>query len=165
MAADTEQIIARFHEKGYKATSQRIAICKYALSSKDHPTTEKVYMQVKRKHPTLSRATVYHTLHLLTDIGLLQEMELNDGITRYDPKTSPHINIICKNCGTVEDYEAEDVGRFWSHIVDGLGFEPMGQRLDVYRFCDKCKGPTTRSKDRTHTPSESRDIEKIRKKV
>jgi Fur family peroxide stress response transcriptional regulator len=136
---DVEQVIDKFHEKGYKATPQRLAICEYVLSSKDHPTTDMVYLEVKRKHPTLSLATVYQTLHLLTDMGLLQELELNDRISRYDPKTSPHINIICKNCGVVEDYEAEDVDKLWSKIVDGLGFEPVGQRLDVYRYCDSCR--------------------------
>ena len=165
MAADTEHIIAKFHKYGFKATPQRLAICKYALSSKDHPTTEKVYMQVKRTYPTLSRATVYQTLHLLTEIGLLQELKLNDRITRYDPITSPHINIICKECGTVEDYESEDVSRFWSKIMDGLGFEPMGQRLDVYRCCDRCKRPTAGSKDRTPTLMGSNIIGEHEKKV
>jgi Fur family transcriptional regulator, peroxide stress response regulator len=159
MAAQTEQIIAKFHSKGYKATPQRLAICKFVLSRNDHPTTEQVYLQVKRKHPTLSRATVYQTLHLLTDIGLLQELKLNDGVTRYDPKTTPHINIICNGCGTVEDYEAVDVDQFWSKILEGLGFEPTGQRFDVFRFCDQCKGMTARLKGMTPTPSDSSDTE------
>jgi Fur family transcriptional regulator, peroxide stress response regulator len=146
MAVDIKQIIAKFHEKGFKATPQRLAICEYVLSSKDHPTTDMVYREVKERFPTLSLATVYQTLHLLADIGLLQELELNDRVSRYDPQTSPHINIICKNCGMVEDYEAEDVERLWSKIVDGLGFEPIGQRLDVYGYCDKCKESTIHSK-------------------
>jgi Fur family transcriptional regulator, peroxide stress response regulator len=139
MKVDIEQIIAKFHEKGYKATPQRLAICEYVLSSKDHPTTDKVYREVKRKHPTLSLATVYQTLHLLADIGLLQEIDLGDRFSRYDPNTSPHINIICKNCGMVEDYEADDVEKLWSKIVKSLGFEPIGQRIAVYRYCDQCR--------------------------
>jgi Fur family peroxide stress response transcriptional regulator len=135
---DIERIIAKFHEKGFKVTPQRLAICEYVLSSKDHPSTDMVYTEMKRKYPTVSLATVYQTLHLLTNIGLLQELKLNERISRYDPKTSPHINIICKNCGMVEDYEAEDLKKLWSKIVDGLGFEPIGQRIDVYRFCDQC---------------------------
>jgi Fur family transcriptional regulator, peroxide stress response regulator len=136
---DIEQIIAKLHEKGFKVTPQRIAICEYVLSSKDHPTTDMVYTEMKRKYPTVSLATIYQTLHLLTKIGLLQELNSNYGISRYDPKTSPHINIFCKNCGVVEDCEAEDIKRHWSKIVDSLGFEPVGQRIDVYRYCDKCR--------------------------
>lgn len=136
---DVEQIIAKFHEKGFKVTPQRLAICEYVLSRKDHPTTDMVYEEAKGRYPTLSLATVYQTLHLLADIGLLQELELNDGVSRYDPNTSPHINIICKNCGMVEDYEAENVRKLWSKIIQSLGFEPIGQRLDVYRYCDQCR--------------------------
>jgi len=136
---DVEQIIAKFHEKGFKVTPQRLAICEYVLSSKDHPTTDMVYEEVKRRYPTLSLATVYQTLHLLADIGLLQELELSDRVSRYDPNTSPHINIICKNCRRVEDYEAENVKKLWSKIVQSLGFEPIGQRLDLYRYCEQCR--------------------------
>ena len=138
MAMNIEQIIAKFHEEGFKVTPQRLAICEYVLSSKDHPTTDMAYAEVKRKYPTLSLATVYQTLHLLADIGLLQELEMDDRVSRYDPNTSPHINIICKNCGMVEDYDAKDMAKLWSEIVKGLGFEPIGQRIDVYRYCEKC---------------------------
>lgn len=135
---DTEQIIAKLHEKGFKATPQRLAICEYVLSSKDHPTAEMVYVEVNKKYPTISLATVYQTLRLLTQNGLLQELKMNDGTSKYDPKTSPHINIICSNCGMIEDYESEDMKKLWSKIVDGLGFEPLGQRMDVYKHCDQC---------------------------
>jgi Fur family peroxide stress response transcriptional regulator len=98
---NTEQLIAKFHEKGFKVTPQRLAICEFVLSSKEHPTTDQVYQEVKKKYPTLSLATVYQTLHLLTEIGLLQELKLSDQVSRYDPDTSLHINIICKNCGRI----------------------------------------------------------------
>ena len=45
----------------------------------------------------------------------------------------------------IEDYETEDMARLWYKIVEGLGFEPIGQRLDVYRYCDKCTESTIRS--------------------
>ncbi|MGA3289892.1 MAG: transcriptional repressor [Candidatus Bathyarchaeia archaeon] len=145
---DIERIIAKFHEKGFKVTPPRLAICEYVLSSKDHPTTDMLYTEMKRKYPTVSLATVYQTLHLLTNIGLLHELNLNIRISRYDPKTSSHINIICKNCGMVGDYEAEDMERLWYKIVEGLGFKPIGKRIDVYRYCDQCTESTIRSSTR-----------------
>ena len=48
----------------------------------------------------------------------------------------------------VEDYETEDMERLWDKIVEGLGFEPVGQRIDVYRYCDQCTKSTTRSSAR-----------------
>jgi Fur family peroxide stress response transcriptional regulator len=136
---NNQQLIAKLHEKGFKATPQRIAICEFVLSSKDHPTADQVYQVVKRRYPTLSLATVYQTLHLLAEIGLLQELGFGDGISRYDPDTSPHINIVCKSCGKIQDYEAESIRKLWSQIIEDLGFEPVGQRLTIYRYCDQCR--------------------------
>jgi Fur family peroxide stress response transcriptional regulator len=133
-----QQLIAKLREKGFKVTPQRIAICEFILSSKDHPTADQVYQVVKRTYPTLSLATVYKTLSLLTKIGMLQELGFTDGISRYDPDTSPHINIICRNCGKVQDYQVESIKKLWSQIIGDLGFKPTGQRLDIYRYCDQC---------------------------
>jgi len=139
----TQQLIAKLHDRGYKVTPQRLAICELILSSKDHPTADQIHQEVKKKHPTMSLATVYQTLHLLSEIGMLQELGFGDSISRYDPDTSPHINIICKKCGKIQDYKAESVGRLWSQIVRELGFEPIGQRLDIYRYCDRCQKSET----------------------
>jgi len=139
MAVNTEQIITKFHEKGLKVTPQRLAIYEFILSSKDHPTTDQVYQELKKKYPTLSLATVYQTLHLLTEIGLLHELELSNRTSRYDPDTSLHINIICKNCGRVQDYKAESLKNLWSQIIQCIGFKPLGQRIDIYRYCEQCQ--------------------------
>jgi Fur family peroxide stress response transcriptional regulator len=133
-----------FRRKGFRATPQRIAIAQIVLNSKDHPTAEQLYQALKKKYPTLSSATMYQTLHLLTEIGLLQELGFSDRGSRYDPDTSPHINIVCKNCGKIQDYQAESVKKLWSEVIGDLGFKPTGQRLDIYRYCDKCQ-PNTHS--------------------
>ena len=62
-----------------------------------------------------------------------------DNGSRYDPNMTPHINIICLNCGETSDYEAKGVKKLWSQIIGELGFKPIGQHLDLYRYCDKCK--------------------------
>ena len=134
-----KQIIAMLRERGYKVTPQRLAVCKLILSSKEHPTAEQIYWKVKEEHPSMSPSTVYQTLHLLTNLGLVQELGLSDGISRYDPNTSPHINVVCQKCGKITDYEAESIKEMWSKIVEELGFKPTGQRLEIFRYCDECK--------------------------
>ena len=86
----------------------------------------------------MSLATVYQTLHLLSEIGLLQELGFSNSISRYEPDTSPHVNIVCIKCGQIKDYKAESVGRLWTQMVEELGFKPVGQRIDIYRCCDQC---------------------------
>ncbi|OGD56630.1 hypothetical protein A3K78_01920 [Candidatus Bathyarchaeota archaeon RBG_13_52_12] len=136
---EKQQLITKLREKGFKVTPQRIDICRFILSSKEHPTADRVYQEMLRKHPTISIATVYQTLHLLNKIGLIEEMGSSVGISRYDPNTSPHINIICKNCGKIRDYEEESVRELWSQIITKLKVTPVGQHLEVYIYCDKCK--------------------------
>jgi Fur family peroxide stress response transcriptional regulator len=133
-----EQLIAKFRDAGYKVTPQRLAVCEIILSSKDHPTADQVYQEVKKKYPTMSLATVYQTVHVLTQIGMLQELGFSDRISRYEPNTSPHINIICKKCGKIQDYEADSVRKLWTQVVRELGFKPIAQRLDIYRYCKQC---------------------------
>lgn len=136
---NTEELISKLREKGYKVTPQRLAICEIALFSKDHPTADQIYQNVIRKYSTISVATVYQTLHLLKDIGLVQELGFSDSGSRYDSNMAPHINIFCLNCGEVYDYEAKSVEHLWSQIIGELGFKPIGQRLDLYTYCKKCK--------------------------
>ncbi|MEM2110698.1 MAG: Fur family transcriptional regulator [Candidatus Bathyarchaeia archaeon] len=135
---ETEQLIAKLRERNIKVTPQRLAICEIILSSKEHPTADQIYEMVREKHPTISLATVYQTLHLLSQIGMLQELGFNNNISRYDPDTSPHINIMCPKCGKIQDYKAENIKRMWNQIIKELGFKPIGQRMDVYAYCDKC---------------------------
>lgn len=142
---NTKRLISKLREEGYKVTPQRLAICELALSSKDHPTADQIHHEIMKKYPTISLATVYQTLHLLTDMGLLQELGFSDKSSRYDSNTSPHINVICPKCEDIYDYEAKNVKRLWSQIIGELGFQPIGQRLDIYRYCEKCWKKVDRS--------------------
>ena len=136
---ETRQLIAKLRDSGFKVTPQRLAICEIILSSREHPTADQIYEKVKKKHPAISLATVYQTLHLLSQIGLLQEIGCSNCIARYDPNTSPHINIVCNRCGLIEDCATESMKKLWPRIIKELGFRPIGQRVDVYTYCAKCK--------------------------
>jgi len=135
---NVQNIMAKLRHGGYKITPQRLAICELILSSKGHPTADQIYERVLQKFPTISLATVYQTLHLLKELGLLQELGFPNLSSRYDPNTSPHINVICPKCGQIYDYEEDKLKKLWSQIVAKLGFKPIGQRLDIYKYCDKC---------------------------
>src|SRR3990172_9550539 len=99
------QIIQALRSKGYKATPQRIAICRFALSSKEHPSAQKVYSEVKKLHTTVSLSTVYNTLQVLKELGMLQELSSSLSQTRFDPNVKLHINLVCLQCGTIRDLD------------------------------------------------------------
>ncbi|MDT8782145.1 MAG: transcriptional repressor [Candidatus Bathyarchaeota archaeon] len=134
-----QQLITMLREKGFKVTPQRLAICRFVLSSKEHPSVEKIYDKIQKVYPTISLATIYQTLHLLTKIGLLQEFALCNGSLRYDSNISPHLNLICKNCGKIIDYESEKINMFLSEIAKELELSLVGQHLELYVYCNQCK--------------------------
>lgn len=136
---DTEDLIDLFRENGFKVTTQRLAIYKYIKSRKDHPTTEQIYEALKSDHPTISLGTIYKTLHLLKELGLVQELGFNEGSVHFDPNMNLHINIVCTKCGQIKDYKSEAFNSHWNQLISNLDFEPKGQRIDLYYECEKCR--------------------------
>jgi Fur family peroxide stress response transcriptional regulator len=130
--------IEALRSKGYKATPQRIAICRIALNSRAHPSAQQVYDEVKKIHPTVSLATVYKTLEVLSDLDLVQEINLPKGQARFDSYMNPHINLICLKCGTITDLDDITVEEITRKVAAATKFKPTGQRVDVYGICQKC---------------------------
>ena len=133
-----QELFAHFRENGYKVTTQRLAIYKYILSRKDHPTADQIYHELKKQYPTISLGTVYKTLHLLKDLGLLQELGFPEGSIRYDPDMDLHINIVCSKCGKIYDHKTKNVKNLWAAVLSELDIKPKGQRIDIYYECDDC---------------------------
>jgi Fur family peroxide stress response transcriptional regulator len=135
-------IIEALRKKGYKATSQRIAICRFALRSRDHPTAQRIYKEVKPVHPTVSLATVYKTLHVLKELRLVQELAFPEAETRFDSYMKPHLNLVCLQCGNVRDLDDRRIREMVARIAATARFIVTGQRLDMYGLCERCGGIT-----------------------
>ncbi len=133
---DDQELFALFRKNGYKVTTQRLAICKYIISRDDHPSADQIYQAMKVDYPTISLGTIYKTLHLLKELGLIQEL---GGSIRYDPDMELHINLVCAKCGKIEDYKAQNIVKFWNAIISNLDVKPLGQRIDIYYECEECK--------------------------
>jgi len=139
-------IINAFRTKGYRATSQRIAISRIALSNRKHPTAKGIYEEVREAHPTVSLATVYKTLQVLRELGLLQELAFPEAEAKFDSYMEPHLNLICDSCGGVMDLEdnaAQEIVR----VASRARFTVRGQRIDIYGVCQRCG---TEAKRRIH---------------
>lgn len=124
--------------KGYKATPQRIAICRIAIHSREHPTAKNIYNRVKKIYPTVSLATVYKTLEVLRDLNLIQELNFPEGQARFDSYTKPHVNLICLQCGDIKDLDDPTAKEISEKVSASTKFKPGGQRIDVYGTCPKC---------------------------
>jgi Fur family peroxide stress response transcriptional regulator len=131
-------IIESLRKKGYRATPQRIVICRFALYSRDHPTAQRIYDEVKKVHPTVSLATVYKTLQILTEHGLVQELDFPEGQARFDSYVGPHVNLVCLRCGNVQDLDDPAAREMVAKAAAKAEFTTTGQRLDIYGICKTC---------------------------
>lgn len=132
-------IIKALRNKGYKATPQRIAISRFTLSSKDHPTAQTIYSEVKKVYPTVSLATVYKTIQILKSEGLIQELNSPQGQNRFDSDIKPHINLVCLQCGSIEDWEDSMVPEIIARAKVATNFTATGQSFEVYGICQSCE--------------------------
>ncbi|MFX1568575.1 MAG: Fur family transcriptional regulator [Promethearchaeota archaeon] len=137
---DDQELLTLFRKNGYKATTQRLAIYTYIFSRKDHPSADQIYQALKNSYPTISLGTVYKTLDLFEELGLVQKLGFTEDRVRYDPDMELHINMVCTKCGKIFDYKAENLKELWNGIISDIGIEPKGQRIDIYYECDDCKG-------------------------
>jgi Fur family transcriptional regulator, peroxide stress response regulator len=135
-------IIDILRKNGYKATPQRIAICRFALQSRDHPTARRIYKEVKRVHPTVSLATVYKTLQILTEHGLVQELDLPESQARFDSYVQPHVSLVCVRCGNIQDFDDHAAEELVERVTTKAEFTWTGQRLDIYGICKTCHDRT-----------------------
>ncbi len=135
-------IIETLRKNGYKATPQRIAICRFALHSRDHPTAQRIYNEVRKMHPTVSLATVYKTLQILTEHGLIQELDLPQSQARFDSYVEPHINLVCMQCGNIQDFNDKTAQEMVERVTTEAQFTRTGQRLDIYGMCKICRNRT-----------------------
>jgi Fur family iron response transcriptional regulator len=106
-------IIDRLRNSGIQPTPQRIAVAEFVLSTAAHPTADEVWMHVRSQCPTISRATVYNTLNLFAEKGLLKPQPLREGVVVFDPHVKPHHHFIDEDTGKVIDvpWEALTVRR------------------------------------------------------
>jgi Fur family peroxide stress response transcriptional regulator len=136
-------VIQALRKKGYKATPQRIAICRFALHSRDHPTAQRIYNEVKEVHPTVSIATVYKTIQVLRELGRIQELNFLQGQTRFDSYMQPHINLVCLRCGNIRDLEDPTAREMVARAVAATKFTASGQSFDIFGICQRCARATS----------------------
>ena len=118
------EIAERLRRLGILPSAQRVAVAKYVLLTCSHPCAEDVHMAIQREVPMISLATVYNTLHLFTEKGLLRELAIAPGKVVYDCRVDPHHHIIDVETGAIHDlpWSALSVANAESAAA-GLGFD------------------------------------------
>lgn len=135
-----ERIRAFLSQKGLRQTLQREAIIEAAFGTKHHFTAEELLEMARRIEASVSRATIYRTLLLLTESGLLQEIDLGRGTTVYDPNFvnhPTHNHLICKDCDRIFEFEDPHLELLETCIARRLGFSPAKKSLRIEARCNE----------------------------
>jgi Fur family transcriptional regulator, peroxide stress response regulator len=133
-----DDLIGQLKEKGLKITPQRVAIIDVLVENREvHPGATLIYEEARKKARRVSLSTVYATLKEFSENGLIKALEFDRMENRYDGNLSEHINLICKRCGAISDYnlpssiEPKD-------IVRKSGFVVTDARMEYYGYCRDC---------------------------
>src|SRR5579862_2468432 len=121
-------------KKGLRKTGQRDAIIEAAFSTTEHYTAEDLLTMAKKIEPSVSRATVYRTLPLLVESGLLREMDFGKEYKFYDPNfiEHPHHNhLICVDCDKIVEFKDERIEQLENTISQRLGFSPASKMIRI----------------------------------
>jgi Fur family ferric uptake transcriptional regulator/Fur family peroxide stress response transcriptional regulator len=121
-----------------RVTSQRLLIHRALAEVEDHVTAEDLLSAVSPSLPGISLPTVYATLELFEELGVVRRVSLGPGAARFDSRTEPHHHLVCGRCGRLEDFDASvDVGGALRSAA-GAGFAPSGAELVVKGLCAAC---------------------------
>ncbi len=131
-------VVQALKEKGLRVTPQRCAVYANLLSREDHPTVEQLLRDLNQSFPISSQATVYSSLQSLREAGLVREVLLDEGVSRYDANIEPHHHFRCRGCGIIKDIA-------WAALppisLAGLksNLRPETYEVTVHGICNRCE--------------------------
>ena len=125
-------LIARGIAKGLRMTEQRRVVARVISAADDHPDVEELYNRANRVDPRISLATVYRTVKLFEETGLLDKLEFGDGRARYeDALRDHHDHLIDVNSGEVIEFVDPEIEALQERIAARLGYRLIGHRLEL----------------------------------
>ena len=133
--------------KGYRVTPQRQLVLE-AVTNLEHATPEEICTEVQRTARGVNISTVYRTLELLEELGLVSHAHLGHGAPTYHlADRHHHIHLVCRDCTDVIEADVSVVAEFTAKLRDGFGFETDMKHFAIFGRCESCslKGSTTDS--------------------
>jgi Fur family ferric uptake transcriptional regulator len=140
--AQRQAVLTRYMaEHHLKSTSQRDVIIQAFFDTREHVAIGDLHQMVLKHNPRIGYATVYRTLKMLTECGLAAERHFGDGQTRYEPNEADehHDHLICRSCGTIVEFENEEIERIQHRIAESHGFSVDSHRHELYGLCPRCQ--------------------------
>ncbi|MBU0475052.1 MAG: transcriptional repressor [Bacteroidetes bacterium] len=138
-----------FAEKGFRLTAPRKAVLSILSQNMNHPTVEEIYLQVHENYPSIGMMTVYRTLDLLVEWGVVHKFDFSEGKARYELIDHPdgighHHHLICHNCKKIINYtdfideEFKFITKLEKQLSKKHKFQITKHIIEFYGVCDSC---------------------------
>jgi Fur family ferric uptake transcriptional regulator len=119
-------------------TRQRKVILEEIRHARCHPSADEVYDMVRKRLPRISLGTVYRNLETLSELGLIQKLELGGTIKRFDWNPNKHYHIRCMECGRVDDAPIAPLQQLEDDLYGATVYTIIGHRLEFVGLCPQC---------------------------
>jgi Fur family ferric uptake transcriptional regulator len=132
---------AYLRDQNLPVTLQRLAIAEAMLSASEHLSAEEIARAVRARGSTVGTATVYRTLDILVQSGLVVERDFGEGFKRFEAARGvpQHEHLLCTVCGRVVEFRDERLERMTTLHAEAHGFARQRHRLVIYGVCDACQ--------------------------
>lgn len=139
-------LVASVRKRGYRMTPQREMILD-AIHDEGHVTADKVYRRVCAKTPAINLATVYRTLELLKELGIVTAIDTGEGCILYElASEQPHHHLVCEGCGHTLELDRDVLLPLEDELCKRYGFTVNFNHLALFGTCPKCQKPKRKSK-------------------
>ena len=126
------KVIDKCLEAGVRMTHQRRIIIELIDEADDHPDVETIYRRAIAIDRTISLATIYRTVGVLEEVGVIEKLEVGDGKARYEMAGDHHEHLVDVDSGEIHEFQHEELERLKETIARDMGFELVGHRLELY---------------------------------
>ena len=136
------RLTEHIRSSGGRVTAPRMRVAEVFFRMKGHPGVEDLAAEVHKHYRGIGYATVYRTMKLLCESGLVAAREFDgEGFARYEAQTSEghHDHLICTCCGLIQEFEDESIESLQARVSDGHRFLMEHHRLEIYGVCAECQ--------------------------
>jgi Fur family ferric uptake transcriptional regulator len=137
---NSRDMAGQLSRQGYRITPQRMMILESIENSDTHITAEDIYAQVIEKYPRVNISTVYRTLELLKQLGLIYEIDLGEAKIGYHPENKGHHHhLICRKCHSIIDINESALFSVKAVLLQAFNFDADLKHLALFGLCEKCR--------------------------
>ena len=144
MRLTERKVAAILRQHSYKLTPQRRVVIQAIASNQDHLTPTAIYERVHQHHPSIGFVTIYRTLEILAQLGLICELHAGGSCRSYTISApGHHHHLICSNCSRVIDFTGCELGKVEQDLSRKTGFRIEGHLLEFIGLCQACQKEAT----------------------